>query len=178
MSISVEEPDVQRAAGDAAGRLAWSIEVHLVGRALSESLMRSLLVEPRLIPPEPGPDGPARTMEEEVPYVLLPDRARLADCAVSATDAQSREQRVHELVAECAVLVGHESGGGAVICDSAPQRRGSEAGFGLAGNEAGGKHPPRACVDHRAYEGGLHHADEAREVDGKPAGPVQLCRMS
>ncbi len=34
-SISVEDPDVQRAAGHVAGRLAWSVEVRIVGRGLS-----------------------------------------------------------------------------------------------------------------------------------------------
>ena len=39
-SISVEQPDVQSAAGDLAGLRAWSIEVHAVWRALSDSLGR------------------------------------------------------------------------------------------------------------------------------------------
>lgn len=49
--ISIEEPDMQRAAGDLARGAPWSAAVHLVRRSLLQALVGSLRVVPAPPPP-------------------------------------------------------------------------------------------------------------------------------
>ena len=94
MRVSIEKPDRQRAGGQVARR-AWSPpEVDLVRRALTESLMRPLLVEPWLPGPELGFQRTNRAVAGRVPE----DVEAFVSPVVGAAAGDASETRPQKLV--------------------------------------------------------------------------------
>ena len=149
-------------------------EVDLVGRPLSEALVRPLLVEPADVGAQPGLDRADGTEEMEAARVLdlhglpppLDDREGPVSVhgPVAMAGAERAQRASEDARRELLAVVGDDVGGRSERARGLSHEPRREQGRRLPGCDSESEHLPREPVHDRAHDDGAEDPSHAREV--------------